>query len=109
MAEWWISAPRAEEEKVQTLWLKLYKEYIEAIDAIDNGVNQYDTDQQPKYRIRTDISSRVGFLNPALVLRGAHLLPSFVNGRGTVNLRAGPSVARADGEEDDWINFYVNM
>ena len=56
---------KLEEEKVQTLWLKLYKEYIEAIDAIDNGVNLYDTDQQPKYRIRTDVSSRVGFLNPA--------------------------------------------
>ncbi|EPT04302.1 hypothetical protein FOMPIDRAFT_1021967 [Fomitopsis schrenkii] len=54
-----------EEEKVQTLWLKVYKEYIEAIDAIDNGVNQYDTEKQPKYRIRTDVSSRVGFLNPA--------------------------------------------
>jgi len=54
-----------EDEKVQTLWLKLYKEYIEAIDAIDNGVNQYDTDKKPKYRIRTDVSSRVGFFNPA--------------------------------------------
>ena len=54
-----------EEEKVQTLWLKLYKEYIEAIDAIDNGIHQYPTDLQPKYRIRTDISSRVGYLNPA--------------------------------------------
>lgn len=54
-----------EEEKVQTLWLKVYKEYIEAIDAIDNGVNQYATEEQPKYRIRTDISSRVGFLNSA--------------------------------------------
>ncbi|KAL1658479.1 hypothetical protein GGF50DRAFT_67162 [Schizophyllum commune] len=50
-----------------------------------------------------------GFLDPALVIRGAHLIPSFVNGRGTVNLRAGPSVARAEGEEDDWINYYVNI
>ena len=50
-----------------------------------------------------------GFLDPALVIRGAHLIPSFDNGRGTANLRAGPSVARAEGEEDDWINYYVNM
>ncbi|KAI1797874.1 GAMM1 protein [Ganoderma leucocontextum] len=54
-----------EDPKVDTLWLKLYKEYIEAIDAIDNGVNQYPTDLQPKYRIRTDVSARVGHLNPA--------------------------------------------
>lgn len=54
-----------QDPKIETLWLKLYKEYIEAIDAIDNGINQYPTDLQPKYRIRTDISSRVGYLNPA--------------------------------------------
>ncbi|KAL1750411.1 hypothetical protein FB107DRAFT_184363, partial [Schizophyllum commune] len=59
--------------------------------------------------IPEDQPDAFGFLDPALGLRGAHLLPSFVIGRGTVNLRAGPSVARADGEEDDWINFYVNI
>ena len=51
--------------KIETLWLKIYREFIEAIDAIDNGVNQYTTDLQPKYRIRTDVSARVGYLNPA--------------------------------------------
>jgi uncharacterized UPF0160 family protein len=35
------------------------------VDGIDNGVNQYPTDLQPKYRVRTDLSSRVGWLNPA--------------------------------------------
>lgn len=67
--------------KVDTLWLKLYKvlsilllsghklilsqEFIEAIDGIDNGISQYPNDIQPKYRNRTDLSSRVGWLNPA--------------------------------------------
>ncbi|KAI0067691.1 metal-dependent protein hydrolase [Artomyces pyxidatus] len=51
--------------KVDTLWLKLYKEFIEAIDGIDNGVSQYPKDVDPKYRNRTDLSSRVGWLNPA--------------------------------------------
>ncbi|KAI0043199.1 metal-dependent protein hydrolase [Auriscalpium vulgare] len=54
-----------EEPKVETLWLKLYKEFIEAIDGIDNGVSQYPNDVEPKYRNRTDLSSRVGWLNPA--------------------------------------------
>lgn len=54
-----------DDAKVETLWLKLYKEYIEGIDGIDNGVSQYPTDIKPKYRVRTDVSSRVGFLNPA--------------------------------------------
>ncbi|KAL0331694.1 UNVERIFIED_CONTAM: hypothetical protein Sangu_1714900 [Sesamum angustifolium] len=34
-----------------------------AIDAIDNGINQYDTDQPPRYVNNTHLSSRVGKLN----------------------------------------------
>ncbi|PFH54501.1 hypothetical protein AMATHDRAFT_72292 [Amanita thiersii Skay4041] len=50
---------------VEKLWLKVYKEFIEAIDAIDNGISQYSTELKPRYRSRTDLSSRVGALNPA--------------------------------------------
>jgi len=54
-----------DDSKVQVLWLKLYREFIESIDGIDNGVQQYPNEIQPRYRIRTDLSSRVGWLNPA--------------------------------------------
>ncbi|GBE77911.1 GAMM1 protein [Sparassis latifolia] len=54
-----------DDPKVETLWLKLYKDFIEAIDGIDNGVSQYPVELLPKYRSRTDVSSRVGHLNPA--------------------------------------------
>lgn len=72
-----------DDPQVHTLWLKLYKvrghflilkprptvpiykkEFIEAIDATDNGISQYPTDIKPKYRSSTDLSSRVGALNP---------------------------------------------
>jgi len=56
---------QSNDTKVETLWIKLYKEFIEAIDAVDNGISQYPTDIQPLYRNRTDISSRVAALNPA--------------------------------------------
>lgn len=36
---------------------------LQAIDAIDNGINQYDTDQPPRYVNNTNLSSRVGRLN----------------------------------------------
>ncbi|KAJ4486172.1 GAMM1 protein [Lentinula aciculospora] len=49
---------------IQTLWLKLYKELIESIDANDNGISQYSSDLNPRYRVRTDLSSRVAHLNP---------------------------------------------
>ncbi|OBZ78890.1 hypothetical protein A0H81_01168 [Grifola frondosa] len=54
-----------DDAKVDTLWLKMYKEFVEAIDGIDNGISQYPTDIEPVYRGRTDVSSRVGHLNPA--------------------------------------------
>ncbi|KAG8693673.1 hypothetical protein FRC08_008972 [Ceratobasidium sp. 394] len=49
---------------VHLLWLKAYGDFIEAIDGIDNGVLQYPQDISPAYRSRTDLSSRVGHLNP---------------------------------------------
>lgn len=54
-----------DDARIEILWLKLYKEFIEAIDAIDNGISQYPTDVPPRYRVRTDVSARVGYLNPA--------------------------------------------
>ncbi|GAA5823004.1 hypothetical protein JCM3770_005376 [Rhodotorula araucariae] len=49
---------------VQTLFLKMYADFIEAFDGIDNGIAQYVTSEPPRYRSRTDISSRVAALNP---------------------------------------------
>ncbi|KAK1382275.1 Metal-dependent protein hydrolase [Heracleum sosnowskyi] len=48
---------------VMRLYLAIYKSFMEAIDAIDNGINQYDTDQPPKYVNNTHLSSRVGKFN----------------------------------------------
>lgn len=53
-----------------------------------------------------------GFLDPSLVLRGCHLLPSFVDGRTTelLDVKEGcMTAARPSGEPDDWANFYVGM
>lgn len=36
---------------------------MEAIDAMDNGLNQYDLKQSPKYAINTSLSSRIKQLN----------------------------------------------
>ena len=35
------------------------------MDGIDNGVNQYESDQPARYTDNTGLSSRVGKLNPA--------------------------------------------
>jgi len=48
----------------EILFLKVYKSFIEALDGIDNGINQYPSDVLPAYTVNTDLSSRVGRLNP---------------------------------------------
>ena len=41
-----------------------FVDILKAIDAVDNGVNQYDTDKLPRYINNTHLSARVGKLNP---------------------------------------------
>ncbi|GLU17572.1 hypothetical protein SLE2022_339330 [Rubroshorea leprosula] len=48
---------------VHRLYLAIYKSFMEAIDAIDNGINQYDSEKPPRYVNNTHLSSRVGRLN----------------------------------------------
>ncbi|XP_057976409.1 uncharacterized protein LOC131163724 [Malania oleifera] len=52
-----------EHPDVHRLFIAIYKSFMEAIDAVDNGINQYDTDQPPRYVNNTHLSSRVGRLN----------------------------------------------
>lgn len=59
-----LSGLPLEDAQCQDVYLAVYKNFMEAIDAIDNGINQYDTDELPKYVNNTHLSSRVGNLNP---------------------------------------------
>ncbi len=54
-----------------------------------------------------------GFLDPAHIIRGCHLIPSFVDGRSTelltIDALAGVTEARPNGGHDDWASYYVGM
>ncbi|KAJ3710934.1 hypothetical protein C8R42DRAFT_648374, partial [Lentinula raphanica] len=51
-----------------------------------------------------------GFLDPAHVIRGCHLLPAFNNKRTNDLLQTTePTIARRSGETDDWQFFYVGI
>jgi hypothetical protein len=48
-----------------------------------------------------------GFLDPAQVIRGVHILPRFAGGRTSHLL--GPSIIRKlSDRHEDWVNYYVN-
>ena len=51
------------------------------------------------------------FLDPAQVIRGVHLIPAFSEERTSSLLPVTKSAARIlkPDEQDDWVNFYVNM
>ncbi|CAL1404446.1 unnamed protein product [Linum trigynum] len=48
---------------VHRLYLSIYKNFVVAVDAVDNGMNQFDSDEPPTYVNNTSLSSRVVRLN----------------------------------------------
>lgn len=48
---------------VMLLFINIIIYLYQAVDAVDNGINQYDTDQPLRYVNNTHLSSRVGKLN----------------------------------------------
>ena len=55
------SAPTS--EFLDVCYSKLYKDFMEHVDAIDNGISV--SDGEIKYHVSTTLSNRVGMLNPA--------------------------------------------
>jgi len=54
-----------EDELLEVIYQKTYTDLIEGVDAIDNGISQYQTDILPRYHIGTDLGARVSRLNPS--------------------------------------------
>lgn len=54
--------PNVDETTIDLLFVKLYDNFIETFDAVDNGVERFDG--EPKYAKPYDIFSMVGELNP---------------------------------------------
>jgi hypothetical protein len=51
-----------------------------------------------------------GFLDPAMAIRGVHMIPAFAHGQTAESLSPPQSVARLPLEEEsDWCFYYVNM
>jgi uncharacterized UPF0160 family protein len=55
----------ADDPDVSTIFLQVYRAFIEAVDAVDNGINPWDSKDPPKYVNNTHLGARVGQLNPS--------------------------------------------
>ncbi|XP_057812783.2 uncharacterized protein LOC131026814 isoform X1 [Cryptomeria japonica] len=49
---------------VESVYIALYKGFMEEIDAVDNGINQYDTEKPARYIRNTHLSARISRINP---------------------------------------------
>ena len=56
--------PDLSHDDMAEVFVRLYNTFFESIDGIDNGVNITRSDAPPAYLIKTDLSSRIGRLNP---------------------------------------------
>eukprot|EP01084_Bolivina_argentea_P142053 249575_1 len=59
-----IIGSAVDDDVIDLLHKKVYEALIEGIDAIDNGIKQYDTDKQQRFKLNTDLSARVRGFNP---------------------------------------------
>jgi len=93
------SGESASEEFVDICYHSMYKNFIEHIDAIDNGVPIADT--PPKYFISTTLSARVGYLNPNW---NEDQTPELANARFTeaMHLTCSEFVLRASALANSW-------
>ena len=77
------NAPMPSDDDVETVYLAVYKNFMEAVDAIDNGVDQYENAGEPRYISQTNLSARVGGLNPFVsVLFFSGFFSGFIAERG---------------------------
>lgn len=53
---------KEDDKQLEALYDKVYENFVEAVDAVDNGISQYDG--EARYTVSSTLSSRVGFLNP---------------------------------------------
>ena len=82
---------------VEKIYLKVYKSFVEGVDGIDNGVDMYDTDAPAKYSENTNLSARVGKLNPPW---------NEDNSPATQMAQFTKAVALTGGEFDDAVKYY---
>ncbi|KAL1767658.1 UPF0160 protein MYG1, mitochondrial [Sigmodon hispidus] len=52
-----------EDSVLDTLYDKMYENFVEEVDAVDNGISQWE-EGEPRYAVTTTLSARVARLNP---------------------------------------------
>ncbi|CAH1786744.1 unnamed protein product, partial [Owenia fusiformis] len=90
-----LIAKTVDDDITKTIYDKVYEQFVEEIDAVDNGVSQ--TDGESRYHITTTLSSRVANLNPAWNENNVNVQAQFEKAMQLVG-----------GEFKDRVNYFTN-
>ncbi|MEQ2191333.1 UPF0160 protein myg1, mitochondrial, partial [Xenoophorus captivus] len=57
-----LTQMKEDDRQLEVLFDKLYENFVEEVDAVDNGISQYDG--EARYAVSSTLSARVAHLNP---------------------------------------------
>jgi uncharacterized UPF0160 family protein len=92
-------APSLSEAHVDVLYPRVYENYVEHIDGIDNGIEAFEGGSK-NYNVSTTLSSRVGSFNPSWNEQGADEMARF---KLAMEYVAGEFVLYVNGLVESWI------
>ncbi|KAF7976211.1 hypothetical protein HWV62_7218 [Athelia sp. TMB] len=93
----------ATEQHMEVLWVRWF-------GVVPGHRHGFKVGQLPKIGFVPETEpAPFGFLDPALVVRGCHLIPAFDDLRTSDLLSATPSAGRPPGDTDDWKAHQENM
>eukprot|EP00164_Ancoracysta_twista_P006531 GFYU01009105.1.p1 GENE.GFYU01009105.1~~GFYU01009105.1.p1 ORF type:complete len:355 (+),score=90.06 GFYU01009105.1:33-1097(+) len=94
------SVVSVDEKTLELVYDKVYENFVEAVDAVDNGINQYPTDIKPLYKVNTSLGSRVSKLNPSWNEEGIDVEERF---RQAMQMTGSELVAAIEGLVHSWL------
>jgi len=57
-----IKQTQLDVEAIRAIWRKVYEDFIEEVDGIDNGIEQFEGTRN--YKVKSTLSGRIGRINP---------------------------------------------
>ena len=83
--------------RIEFLWVRWFK-------ALQDGFLSWEELDSVRFLPMAD-NDAFGFVDPANVLRGCHVIPSYADGRLHPN---GIAISHCAGDSDDWKQYYIN-
>lgn len=98
----WLGGANAQKTQLEILFVR----WFDPVQCHRSGIKAA---RLPKVAFVPEIDDSVfGFVDPASVVRGVHLIPAFADGRvqSTLQQKSAGCIRR---EDDEWTSYYVNM